>query len=233
MRFLAAVAVLLTTVTMAAGQTAYPVNPTGTYTTQWVDLEIFYDPTAPAMTTGTGTIDVMTVINPVPGGPRWEMRDRTTGNVRCLIWDDGRAQCGEFKATIEWFDSRTSEFSADTYFYLLDVEICCLTTGHLWEVGTKQIAAPSGISFTNLTNGQTITGTIGVKMVANGAGTGPYRWYLSVDGKQISYRIESTTSITFWWNTGGVPNGAHTLSVKVVNAAGKALTGSINVNVKH
>jgi hypothetical protein len=45
--------------------------------------------------------------------------------------------------------------------------------------------------------------------------------------------VESTTAITFWWNTTGRPNGTHAFSVRVVDAAGKTVTGAVNVIVRN
>lgn len=89
------------------------------------------------------------------------------------------------------------------------------------------------VTFGNLTGGQVVAGTYGVRMTANGLGAASYKWTISVDNQQVSYRIESSTSITFWWNTSGLLNGTHTLSVRVVDAAGKVATGRVNVVIRN
>jgi len=102
--------------------------------------------------------------------------------------------------------------------------------GRRWEVGTKQTVAPSTRTVTfNLTAGQTVTGSVAVRLTANGLGAGSYRWDISVAGRRVAYRVESTATITWWWNTGGLAPGSHALSVRVLDAVGREARGSVSV----
>jgi hypothetical protein len=170
-----------------------------------------------------------------PGDPAWEFVDSASGG-NCVAWTDNRLECSDAVGTIEWFDTPGSTGALETRWFRMDLQgLSAHSRVDRWEVGTKQVVAPApatSVTF-NLTNGQTVGGTVAVKMTAKGLGAGPYSWVSSVDGRQISSRRETVTSITLFWDTRGVANGSHTFSVKVTDAAGKAATGSVNVLVKN
>jgi hypothetical protein len=100
-------------------------------------------------------------------------------------------------------------------------------------IRTQVAATAPQVTFGNLAGGQVIGGSYGVKMVAAGLGAGPYKWTISVDAVQESFRIESVTAITWWWLTTGYVNGTHTLTVRVVDASGKTASGTVTVIIRN
>lgn len=204
------------------------ISPAGTYTTEWASYDVYISPSADA---GTRTVEVVALESSDPYGPAWEFRDASTGQGFCWAWSDGYAQCGDrTSGSVTWIDETMADGTFTTVWFVLDFEIGGHSWGRAWEVGTRQPAAPPGptVSF-NLTEGQTVSGTVPVRMTATGLGAGGYRWYISVDGAQVAYRIESTTAITWWWNTGSLATGSHVLSVRVVDGSGLEARGAVNV----
>lgn len=229
------VLVLILATAAAAGE---PATPAGTYNVSWAQLTFSagYDP---QLVNGAHVLDVVKYSSPGPGEPEYGFVDHSTGQTVCVAWPargDGGGpfwsdiQCTDgASGTIEWIDL-PADSGFDTKSFVMDLQGGDHSPFHRWEVGKKQPA--TSVTF-NLAPGQTVGGTVAARMTANGLGAGSYKWYLSVDGRQISYRIESSTTITFWWNTTGLVNGGHTFSARVVDAAGKAATGSVTVNVRN
>lgn len=206
-----------------------PASPPGTYATEWAEYTVYIGPDA---SSGTRTVGVVALTDPTAGAPSWEFRDRSTGSAFCWGWPDGHAECDGWIGSIAWYDYPSDPDGAlQTRWFVLDLEsMSAHAPGRRWEVGTKQVTAPATRTVTfNLTAGQTVAGSVPVKMTANGLDAGSYRWYVSVDGTQVAYRVESTTAITWWWNTGGLTAGSHVLSVRVLDAAGHEARGSVTV----
>ncbi len=233
---LTGIVVLALVVPVAAQQ----LSPVGTYTTEWAELQVYI---GPDLTNGTRTIEVRALDQTDPSGPAWELRDLGTGRSVCAVWKDSdginaEVQCDYGIGTLTWYPYPTSTGELAIVSFHMELEGL---SGHayerFWEVGKKQTTPPppatQGVAFTNVTNGQTVSRTIGMRLSASGLGTAAYKWYTSIDARQISYRIESSTAITLWWNTTAVANGAHTVSVRVVDAAGKVARGSVSVLVRN
>jgi Big-like domain-containing protein len=92
------------------------------------------------------------------------------------------------------------------------------------------VRAPSELAamFVAPLNGTTVSGTVTVTMQASG-GTAPYTYTLALDG----VTLVSGASSSYAWNTTGVANGAHTLSVTVRDAAGALASASETVQVSN
>ena len=86
-------------------------------------------------------------------------------------------------------------------------------------------SAPLSVGFTSPAAGTTVAGTVTVGVGATGgSGTG-YRYQLSLDGVQVA----STAS--YAWNTGGVANGSHTLTVTATDSVGRTATSTRTLTV--
>jgi hypothetical protein len=214
--------------TGAAAAAQPPASPTGGYDTEWAEYRIMLiDPVADH---GGRTVDVVSLAAPAPGGPSWEFRDRSTGQVLCHGWANGYAECPEWAGSLTWYEAAGPTGTLETRWFVLDLEsLSAHAPGRRWEVGTKQAPAPTRAVTFSLTPGQVVSGSVGVKMTATGLQAGAYRWYISLDGRQVSYRVESTTGITWWWNTSGLAAGTHALSVRVVDAGGREAPGGVTV----
>jgi hypothetical protein len=77
----------------------------------------------------------------------------------------------------------------------------------------------------------TVSGSIKVGISVSGSTAATLTYTLFVDGVRAARKTVTATSTTFTFNTASYPDGAHTLSVKVVDAAGKAGTASRAVTV--
>jgi hypothetical protein len=109
-------------------------------------------------------------------------------------------------------------------------------------VGFRQAAAPPPpppstlkVTMTAPHNGDTVSGTNWVVLWVDGASGSSNTFSLSVDGKAVG--TPQTTSsrgpVTLPWSTTGFPNGTHTLTGSVRDAAGNAGSTSISVIVKN
>jgi hypothetical protein len=82
--------------------------------------------------------------------------------------------------------------------------------------------------FTAPADGATVSGSVGVGMIASG-GTAPYTYTLTIDGAQVA----SSASNTYTWNTTTYSNAAHTLGLTVRDNTGAVATASRTVNVQN
>lgn len=225
------VAVLFALVLATPATAQQPVSPTGTYATEWSSWGEYIGPFTDS---GTRTVEVVALNDPSPDAPTWAFRDPSTGSEFCWAWANGYVQCEQAEGRVLWYDYPSDpDGSLQTRWFVLDLQSIGRFDGGSFEVGTKQLAPPPpppGPTVTfNLTEGQTVSGSVAVRMTANGLGAGGYRWYISVDGSQVAYRVESTTAITWWWNTGSLAPGTHSLSVRVLDAGGTEARGSVSV----
>jgi hypothetical protein len=150
-----------------------------------------------------------------------------------VVWRSGRVEASGLFGTIEWFDYPGSTGALEITGFFMDLQPATPSNPPVRIIGRRQPPAPPASVAFNLSAGQAVSGTVGVKMSAAGLSTStPYIWSTSVDAKQISLRRETATAITLFWNTAGVVVGTHTLSVKVTDAAGRIATGSVSVVVK-
>ena len=225
----AIVAMLLIALLAAAGPVgAQEPDLTGTYSVDWSQwtFGIQY----PEFDSGSRVMDVARVPNPGPGDPTWQITDRAAARAVCWVWSDHSLQCLD---AIGYFRVIYSGLPNEIWFVMDLQGLSAHSPSYRWEVGTFQPPAPAtSVSF-NLSSGQVVSGTVGVKMTVKGLGPGPDYWYTSVDGRQISTRRETVTTITLFWDTRGVANGSHTFSVNVVDAAGAVATGGVSVLVRN
>src|SRR5438552_531104 len=89
-------------------------------------------------------------------------------------------------------------------------------------------------AFTSPAAGATVKGTTTVGMSTTGGSTASSRTYrLSVDGTVVSTQTVSAKSVSYAWNTTGVANGSHTLSVTVTDTANGSATTTRSVTVSN
>jgi len=105
--------------------------------------------------------------------------------------------------------------------------------GDARTITVNNATASARVIFFNLTNDQVIRGSYQVQLGTSGLAAGTKRFYISVDGRQVSYWVVTTTGINWWWNTTGYANGTHTLSVRVVDSTGREVTGTVRVIINN
>jgi hypothetical protein len=91
---------------------------------------------------------------------------------------------------------------------------------------------PLSGSFTSPAAGAHVNGTVSVGLAAAG-GTPAYTYRLAVDGTQMFSSTTSAASTSYAWNTTGVADGAHTLSLTVTDTAGGSATTTRSVTVSN
>jgi hypothetical protein len=91
---------------------------------------------------------------------------------------------------------------------------------------------PITAAFTSPAAGATVSGSTTVGMSTTGGATATSRTYrLSVDGTVVSTQTVSGASAFYAWNTTGVANGSHSLSLTVTDTAGGSATATRGVTV--
>src|SRR5207248_3091763 len=86
-------------------------------------------------------------------------------------------------------------------------------------------------AFTSPASGATLGGTTTVGMSVSGSTAVSKTFQLAVDGALVSSQTVSGTAASYAWNTAGVGNGAHTLSLTVQDSAGGRATATLPVTV--
>lgn len=89
------------------------------------------------------------------------------------------------------------------------------------------------VSFPTLTPGQTLTGTVTIRIRAEGTSGASNRFAISVDGVQRELIVTSGTTVDWSFDTTTVPNGSRTLSVRVTDATGRSGTAAEYVSVQN
>ena len=99
---------------------------------------------------------------------------------------------------------------------------------------TVKNTVPMTAAFTSPAAGATVKGTTTVWMSTTGGATATSRTYrLSVDGTVVSTQTVSVKTASYAWNTTGVANGSHTLSLTVTDTANGSATTTRNVTVSN
>jgi hypothetical protein len=139
--------------------------------------------------------------------------------------------------------SATASFSWDTRPYAdgphtlgLSVRDAGGATGTTTRAVTVNNAAPGdqiSVTFPNLTPGQTVRGQTSVRIAAAGTSGASNRFAISVDGVGQDVILTNATTIDWPWNTTGLTNGSHTISVSVTDATGRSGTGNDYVTVQN
>jgi Big-like domain-containing protein len=102
-------------------------------------------------------------------------------------------------------------------------------------VSTPPTPAPGALtaSITSPAAGATVSGTSTVGMSAAGSTAAARTFQLSVDGVVVSTQTVSSTTASFAWNTTGLSNGSHALSLRVSDTLGGSGTTSRSVTVSN
>ena len=90
-----------------------------------------------------------------------------------------------------------------------------------------------GVTFPNLSPGQTVQGQQSVQVQAANTAGSNNRFEISVDGVVKDLVFTAGTSITWTWNTMGLTNGSHTIAALVNDSTGRSGTNSIFVTVQN
>src|SRR5438034_1080155 len=99
---------------------------------------------------------------------------------------------------------------------------------------TVKNTVPMTAAFTSPAAGATVKGTTTVWMSTTGGATATSRTYrLSVDGTVVSTQTVNVKTASYAWNTTGVANGSHTLSLTVTDTANGSATTTRNVTVSN
>jgi hypothetical protein len=93
---------------------------------------------------------------------------------------------------------------------------------------------PLTAAFTSPAAGATVSGTSTIGMSTTGGAVATSRTYrVSVDGTVASTQTVSGSSASYAWNTSGVANGSHALSLTVTDTAGGTATATRSVTVNN
>jgi hypothetical protein len=98
---------------------------------------------------------------------------------------------------------------------------------------SNSTTTPLTASITSPAEGATVSGTTTVAMSASGASGSPTTFSLAVDGATVSTQSVTGSTASYAWNTTGVANGAHTLTLTVTDATGRTATASRSVTVSN
>lgn len=102
-------------------------------------------------------------------------------------------------------------------------------------ITTSPVPAPGTLttSFSSPAAGATVSGTSTVSMSAAGSTAASRTFQLSVDGVVVSTQTVSGTTASWAWNTSGLSNGSHVLSLRVTDTIGGSATASRSVSVSN
>ena len=101
------------------------------------------------------------------------------------------------------------------------------------SVNNNQSSGDIGVTFSNLSPGQTVRGVQPVQIQAANTAGSSNRFEISVDGVVQDLVFSSQTSITWNWNTMGLPNGSHTIGALVHDSTGRSGSNSVFVTAQN
>jgi hypothetical protein len=107
------------------------------------------------------------------------------------------------------------------------------TTQITVSVNNNVSSGEIGVTFPNLSPGQTVRGVQGVQIQAANTAGSSNRFEISVDGVVKDLLLTSGTSVTWNWNTMGLTNGSHTIAALVYDSTGRSGTNSMFVTVQN
>src|SRR3989449_1827506 len=203
--------------------------------------------TASAIVTGSGTgldttAPVVTITSPTSAptysttGSSMAVQGTAAGNVGVtqVAWSDGRGGSGTAAGTPAWNVSGIV-LQSGTNMLTVTARDAAGNTGKATIAATVTVASdptPPTVSITPPGSGAIVSGTTTVTASASdNVGVAGVQFLL--DG--AAYGSEKTTApFSISWTTGGVSNGAHTLSARARDAAGNtALAANIGVTVSN
>jgi hypothetical protein len=140
----------------------------------------------------------------------------TAGNHATLTWDSRRLLDGPQTLLATVRDSRG-----------------VVGTARRSVVVRNGTSGAPGAAFTAPAAGATLGGTVTVGMAATSVNGTPIIFTLGVDGAQVFTATGTSTTASFAWNTTGVANGAHTLTLTVRDGAGRTGSATRSVTVSN
>lgn len=133
----------------------------------------------------------------------------TAASAAQYLWDTTRAPNGAHRLRLEV--SRGAQ-----------------SAGHQRDVTV--VNPPLTAAFAVPAAGATVSRTTTVRMSRGGA-VGPATFALAVDGVEVSRQTVAATSATYAWDTTGVANGSHTMTLTVTEPGGRTATVTRTVTV--
>jgi hypothetical protein len=175
----------------------------------------------------TPAAQTLTISNVGGGAMTWTVGENTS-------WLTVSADGGAGDATLQVSAAPTG-LVAGTYTAPITVTASG-ATGSPKSVGVtltvSSVPQPLTVSFTSPTSGATVSGTTVVGMAVSNA-QGQTKFKLSVDGVQVWSKTTTSSTIKYNWNTTGVTNNSHTLTIDVRDSNGKSATTSQTVTVSN
>ena len=101
------------------------------------------------------------------------------------------------------------------------------------NVNNNPSSGEIGVTFPNLSPGQTVRGLQSVQIQAANTSGSSNRFEIMVDGVVQDLVFTNATSIAWTWNTMGLTNGSHTVAALVWDSTGRSGTGSQYVTVQN
>jgi hypothetical protein len=184
---------------------------------------------------------------PDSGPPVWELRNASTGEVVCWLWASGddassrRAECNGLLAmgVGHFYSDWRVEPTDERKWIVLELDGM---SGHsltrIQGVATKRAApvppppTPSAsVTITSPINGATIKSSVPIRIETKGLAAGTMSYEIFVNATRRWFWRTTQTAITQWFTTTTVPNGTHTIHVKVTDSGGKVVETSVSVRV--
>jgi Bacterial Ig domain len=91
----------------------------------------------------------------------------------------------------------------------------------------------ASVKITSPANGATVRGSVPIRIETSGLATGTKSYEIFLNSTRRWFWRTTATSITQWFTTTAVPNGAYTIRVKVTDSAGKVVETSISVTLRN
>lgn len=135
-------------------------------------------------------------------------------------------------ATFDW-DTRAHADGAHTLALTVRDATGATATATRGVTVNNAAAGQIGVSFPNLSPGQTVRGLTTVRITAAGTSGTSNRFAITVDGVAHDVIVTNATTVDWPWNTTGLTNGSHTISAGVTDATGRSGAASLSVVVQN